>query len=258
MSDRHIYDKCPLCGGKNFKKFNEADCSGHDLYHPSLSPVITWNLCSDCRHVFTDGYFTDASNEIIFSKTHPPQSVGHDIENNRTRSAPMVEKVLPFAKDGVWMDVGFGNGSLLFTAMEFGFKPIGVDLRKDCVEAMIQIGIEAYCQDITTLDLSPKCRVVSLMDVLEHVPFPKDFLKAVHRNMEDGGVLLISCPNSESLVWDYLTGSGTNPYWGEIEHFHNFSRTRLYALLEEMGFKPQRFGVSQRYRLGMEIVATKI
>jgi 2-polyprenyl-3-methyl-5-hydroxy-6-metoxy-1,4-benzoquinol methylase len=96
------------------------------------------------------------------------------------------------------------------------------------------------------------------MDVLEHVPYPKKFLQGVSDSMEDGGVLLISCPNSESLVWDYLTGAKANPYWGEIEHFHNFSRTRLFALLTEMGFEPQRFGISQRYRMGMEIVATKV
>jgi 2-polyprenyl-3-methyl-5-hydroxy-6-metoxy-1,4-benzoquinol methylase len=118
-----------------------------------------------------------------------------------------VEKVLPYAKDGVWMDVGFGNGSLLFTAMEFGFQPLGVDLRKDCVDSMKQLGIEAYCQDVATLNLEKRCRVVSLMDVLEHVPYPKTFLKGVYDSMEDGGVLLISCPNSESLLWDYLTGA---------------------------------------------------
>jgi 2-polyprenyl-3-methyl-5-hydroxy-6-metoxy-1,4-benzoquinol methylase len=207
MSDRHNYDACPLCEGQDLKKFNTADCSGHTLYKPSLTPTMVWMICSGCNHVFTSGYFTDAANEIIFSKTHPYQSVGHEIEKNRYLSASMVEKVLPYAKDGVWMDVGFGNGSLLFTAMEFGFQPLGVDLRKDCVDSMKQLGIEAYCQDVATLNLEKRCRVVSLMDVLEHVPYPKTFLKGVYDSMEDGGVLLISCPNSESLLWDYLTGA---------------------------------------------------
>jgi hypothetical protein len=54
------------------------------------------------------------------------------------------------------MDVGFGNGSLLFTAMEYGFQPLGVDLRKDCVDSLTQLGVEAYCQDVATLNLDKR------------------------------------------------------------------------------------------------------
>jgi hypothetical protein len=48
-----------------------------------------------------------------------------------------------------------------------------------------------------------------------------------------------------------------NPYWGELEHLHNFGRRRLYALLEETGFCPVRYGVSQRYLASMEVVARR-
>jgi hypothetical protein len=46
--------------------------------------------------------------------------------------------------------------------------------------------------------------------------------------------------------------------WSELEHFHNFSRRRLYALLAEMGFKPLRYGVSLRSVIGMEIIAQSL
>jgi len=64
-------------------------------------------------------------------------------------------------------------------------------------------------------------------------------------------------PNIESPVWKAMDDTQTNPYWGEIEHYHNFSRTRLYALLEETGFTPVRYGVSERYRAAMEVIALK-
>jgi protein O-GlcNAc transferase len=51
--------------------------------------------------------------------------------------------------------------------------------------------------------------------------------------------------------------NNANPYWGEIEHYHNFSRARLYTLLEEFAFKPQSYGISERYRACMEVIATK-
>lgn len=64
-------------------------------------------------------------------------------------------------------------------------------------------------------------------------------------------------PNSESMLWRALDQTKTNPYWGELEHYHNFSRTRLYQLLEETGFEPVIYGISERYRACMEVIARK-
>jgi hypothetical protein len=61
----------------------------------------------------------------------------------------------------------------------------------------------------------------------------------------------------ESMLWKAMDRQRANPYWAEIEHYHNFGRSRLYALLREMGFEPLRYGISERYRAGMEVIARK-
>lgn len=172
-------------------------------------------------------------------------------------SARMVDKVLPFAQDGIWLDVGFGNGSLLFTAQEYGFTPVGVDLRIDNVTMMKGLGIEAHAVNLTDLTLAAPCSVISMADVLEHVPYPRPVLDAAHRLLKTDGVLLISMPNMENMLWAAMDQQNANPYWGELEHYHNFSRTRLYTLLSEHGFKAIRYGVSERYRVCMEVIAIK-
>ena len=53
----------------------------------------------------------------------------------------MVEKVLDYKSSGLWLDVGFGNGSLLFTAQEYSFQPVGLDLRKSNVEDLKMVSI---------------------------------------------------------------------------------------------------------------------
>lgn len=95
-----------------------------------------------------------------------------------------------------------------------------------------------------------------MCDVLEHMPFPKDALKAAHKLLRANGVLFISCPNIDSIVWRLLPDRD-NPYWAEIEHYHNFGRKSLYSLLTELNFEPVRFSISERYRIGMEIIARK-
>ena len=257
MSERVLYSECPLCGHAELTDRMSGDCTGHALYQPSLSPRIRWKSCAACGHVFTEGYYTEAALNLIFGGTHENQKFGHDIENQRQVSARMIEKVLPHAAQGRWLDVGFGNGSLLFTAYEYGFEPVGTDLRSANVDLMNSLGIEAYCSDICALSLDRTCSVVSMADVLEHMPYPKDGLIAAHRLMDEGGVLLISMPNMDNVVWLALDQANSNPYWGEIEHYHNFSRSRLYALLRETGFEPVRYGISERYRLCMEVIARR-
>lgn len=218
---------------------------------------MTWRQCDGCLHVFTDGFFADGALDFLLSHTNDDQVPGHDLERQRYISARMIDRVLPFADGGRWLDVGFGNAALLFTVREYGYEPVGLDLRRPHVERLAAFGIESHCTDIATFHPAYDCQVVSMADVLEHMPYPGKGLEAAWRLLCDGGVLFLSMPNIESAVWKAMDDTRTNPYWGELEHYHNFSRTRLYSLLEETGFTPVRFGISERYRAAMEVIALK-
>jgi SAM-dependent methyltransferase len=257
MHEKTLYEACPLCTSLDFSHLRTGDCSQHPLYQKPLSKELPWNRCNKCGHVFTNGYFTPEACDILFSKTNDEQQVGFQIEQQRHVSARIVEKVLPYATSGSWLDVGFGNGSLLFTAQEYGFIPIGIDLRKDNVTALNSLDIQAHCEELTTLELNAECAIISMADVLEHMPYPKDGLSAADRLLSDDGLLFISMPNSENVLWKALDAREANPYWSELEHYHNFSRSRLYDLLEASGFTPVRYGISERYRVCMEVIAKK-
>ncbi len=223
-SARILYDSCPLCSGKDLRIVRRADCSQHPLYRPEIPADMTWLGCADCAHVFTEGYFDESALNLIFGRTQIGQTVGHDIEGQRAVSARMVQWIGEQADLGDWLDVGFGNGSLLFTAEEFGFRPVGIDLRKANVETLRALGYEAYCMDFADLATNGRFSVISMADVLEHMPYPKPALAAAHRLMQPDGVLFLSMPNIDNMVWRLLDANKANPYWGEIEHYHNFSR----------------------------------
>jgi len=162
----------------------------------------------------------------------------------------------PIGRDplGTWLDVGFGDGSLLAAAQEFGFRPFGLDLREEAVKRLAHQGIEAQLGQLHESPISDAA-VISLADVLEHVPFPADLLASARQRLRFDGILFVSCPNMASVAWRTLTQLHVNPYWMELEHFHNFTRLRLTQLLEQCGFRIVQFGFSERYRLGMELIA---
>jgi SAM-dependent methyltransferase len=117
------------------------------------------------------------------------------------------------------------------------------------------MGLGARCEKLGEMPGTEAFDVISMADVLEHVPFPAELLRQAHQRMMPGGVLFLSCPSADSVAWNAL--GAHNPYWWEIEHFHNFSRENLFGVLREAGFDPFHCTVSQRYRLGMEVVATR-
>jgi SAM-dependent methyltransferase len=254
------YEGCPLCGAKTIEPISNDDCSWHEMYKPQLPPIIHWMRCIVCTHIFTSGYWSDEALAVLFSDVQAVQAPsGHDVEAGRLVSAAIVEQIEAMRgyRQGRWLDVGFGNGSLLVTAEEFGWKPVGLDLRESSVREMRAIGIEAHVADIADFRPAEPFDVISLADVLEHMPFPKPALLQIREILVRDGLLFLSMPNIDCYAFREATSRQMNPYWNEIEHYHNFGRERLYSLLIECGFRPLRYGVNQRYRMGMQVFAVR-
>jgi 2-polyprenyl-3-methyl-5-hydroxy-6-metoxy-1,4-benzoquinol methylase len=264
-NERILYTECPLCTSTDFTHLTNARATGHARWREPLEPFIVWMECRDCGHVFTNGYFTEAALGVLFQSTNNEQIVGTDIEFHRKISAKMVQRVIDaigLPDDRLWLDVGFGNGSLLMTALEFGFTAFGIDLRKQNVEDLAPFGIPAYHGTLGSASESSsipaKPTVISMADVVEHEPFPIDSLRSARALIQDDGVLLISMPNADAPLWHYWNSRHVNPYWIEIEHYHNFTRTRLYKILGEAGFTPIHYAISERYRGCMEVLAKAV
>jgi len=259
-SDARIpYSACPLCDAVETIDVGTVDCSDHPIYKPALPGTMRWLACKQCGHVFTDGYFGPAALEVLFSATVEAQVPGYDIENQRVVWSRVLDAVgaLRASLGGRWLDVGFGNGSLLTTAAEFGYEVVGLDMRKESVKRLREVGYEAYAIGFDEYDASEPFDVVSMADVLEHMPFPKQALQHAWDLLRPDGLLFLSMPNADSFIWKILSGNDSNPYWGEIEHYHNFGSKRLYALLDECGFQAVRYGISLRYRACMEVIARR-
>lgn len=145
------------------------------------------------------------------------------------------------------------------TAAEFGYRSHGIDTRAAAVDSLVTLGYDCQCVDFQQCFSQEQCSldVVSMCDVLEHIAFPRDALRKAWHLLKLGGILFLSMPNRDCLTWRLMDKEGSNPYWGELEHFHNFSRAGLYQLLHWAGFAPISYGVSERYRACMEVVAVR-
>ena len=258
---RILYESCPLCAEEEIKLFREADCTTHPHYREGLPRTIRWVQCAGCEHIFTEGYFTEEVQGQVLEIAHAHQmpAPGKELETARHVAARIVSSLgsVRGRLGGRWLDVGFGNGALLATAAEFGHDAMGIDVRPAVVTAMRSLGYPARCVEFTDFHDEEGFDVISMADVLEHMPFPRQALRHADELLKPGGAVFISMPNMDCLIWKLMDRHESNPYWAELEHCHNFTRERLYRLLREVRFDPCHYAVNARYLAGMEVIARK-
>lgn len=259
MADARVkFGFCPLCYSKDTASIGQSDCSRHALYKPELPPSISWCLCRACRHVYADGFFGAEAYELLYPKTPPSELAGHDMERQRMHSAKIVQRIAKIAEPGTWLDVGFGNGSLLFTADEWGYRAVGLDIRSDNVKAMRDLGVEAHELCIEQYEGQETCSVVSMTNLLQYVPFPGSAIENAARLLKPKGLLFLILPNMDTVTWRMMDKQRVNAFWTDIETYHHFTRKRLYELLVQHGLAPIEYNVSERFRSSMEVLAMKL
>lgn len=255
------FEACPLCQSANIVVDKIVGCTLHSIYRTWMKPYLTWMECTDCKHSFIMEYREPAEEARLLTEVHDYQRPGFEYEKYRPVAATMIDSVLacmpqswmPILGKTKWLDVGFGNAALLLTAKEYGFHAVGTDARLESVEAASSLGLDVYtAKEFKTAILSERFSIISICDVLEHMANPKGFLLNMKDRLYSWGLLLLSMPAYNSPAWNLLD---PNPYWAEVEHYHNFSYERLSKLLAELGFTVIKYGVSRRYRAGMEVVA---
>ena len=116
---------------------------------------------------------------------------------------------------------------------------MGTEVNQKQVERLHQTeSFQTLLGNIEDLDLPPDhFDVVTLWDVIEHVPDPKSMLTEINRIIKPDGLVVIRVPNGKSLD-SKLFGK----YWAGIDsprHYYVFTIDTLSTLLESAGFSIQ-------------------
>jgi 2-polyprenyl-3-methyl-5-hydroxy-6-metoxy-1,4-benzoquinol methylase len=152
-----------------------------------------------------------------------------------------VEKV---AQRGRLVDIGCSTGSFLERADQAGFSASGVEYSRDSARvAALRTGLNIETGGIHQCRLSEgSIDVLTMFDVIEHVPDPAEDLARAFALLRPGGWLVLSTPNIDGLF-----PRASQPlakvlnYWPHPEapyHLFQFSVATLGALVSAAGFVP--------------------
>lgn len=204
-------------------------CSSCDLLFVDPLPTTTLDI-------YTDDYFSGAT-------------AGFGYVNYDADKAPMeasfvryVTEIDSFLKTGErkLFDIGAATGFFLNIARNRGWQVSGVEpsslaselARKKGLNVATGIFDENFPVPPGSLD------VVTMWDVIEHVPNARETVKLIHRALKPGGVFAINTPDSGSLLARLL-----GLRWHLVvppEHIVLFGRKSLRVLLESEGFTVEK------------------
>lgn len=147
-------------------------------------------------------------------------------------------------KSGTLLDVGCFSGVFLSNAKKRGFQCLGLEPNEDaCLHVRKSQGLEVVNGSLESAHFdAERFSVVSLLDVIEHVPDPLGELREIFRILRPGGWLILTTPNVRGLLQRvvktqrWLTGRPFCPIDDVPWHLWGFTRSSLARCVEKAGF----------------------
>jgi len=235
---------CIVCGSTVFKAVYPGTIGADDadiaLYFGS-SRVRAGHLrivrCSQCGLLMENPRDDNAALARVYA-THEDSVYESEYENRRQGALTHLALVSAFCPTpGRLLDIGCASGTFVCLAQEAGWQATGLDPSRWMVErgrarcpaaTFVASTLEEVSFQGSSFD------VVTLWDVLEHVPSPQQTLQRVRSWLAPSGSLFLSVPNAGSVVARLMRSR-----WVLLlrEHLWYFSPQTVSLLLAQSGFE---------------------
>lgn len=238
-------DICKACGSELHEENSIGNKNGYNLLQ-----------CNSCKTVTVSPFPSEQELIEFYQNYKGTSGYNKKREKKIKRSLKRVRKISKYTKGKKFLDVGCNAGYAVYAAQQLGFDAFGIELDCETVsEAQEEFGKENFkCTTIQEFaKTDQKFDVIYTSEVIEHVPDPGSFLKAVSDLLVEGGVLYLTTPdgNHFMLPKDFASWADVKP----PEHIIYFSKKGLKILLEKQGFKIEKTFFN--FKPGIKLIARK-
>lgn len=178
---------CKLCGATGLPLFyTQGDRRQYRFYR-----------CPECRLVVYDARTGVNQAKYIFSRVDPAAPTRQNRGHRQTYA--FIKKHA--GARGRMLDLGCGDGTVLWLARQDGWDVHGVELFPEQTRLVREtLGLDVETSDIMTYDGADAAwDCVVLTHVLEHLPDPVAALGKIRRLLKPGGAGVLEFPNIDAL-----------------------------------------------------------
>jgi SAM-dependent methyltransferase len=235
--------KCPICQSTAFDPFLE-------VYG------FLFVQCRECTHIFSQLLPDQEAMYSIYGGKDQPKLqhrvyLDPELFEIRAReiATPKVKHVTDFigaptANQNLWVDVGCSTGEIIAAAKNLGWSAQGFDTDPDEIAFANERGLNAECKLIDRSNapmILGKARVVSFLNLLEHLSDPMGWFKVFSDHIPSGSYAVIEVPRYPSLsaLAMFAFPELIHRYLNPPLHIHLYSEISLNQLLESGGFEIQ-------------------
>ena len=225
---------CAICGGDQFEAVPSSNLS-------HLCKCIACKVVSvypfpreeEVRAIYSADYFKNDASSVRGYDDY--ESDRENIVETAGRRLREIERMVPPSR---LLDFGCALGFFVEEARRRGWAAQGIDISTHAVEyAKEKLGVEARAGTLRDADFAKQSfDVVTMWDVIEHLPDPVGELSLCRDLLRPDGLLVLSTPDLDSLV-----AKITGPRWMGFkladEHIYYFSRKTIRYVLDRAGFE---------------------
>lgn len=248
---------CPICGSRgatNIYPIDKAYASSRSGVDISDVPVSVAR-CRGCGHqyiqpvpepeflrAFYENYLSMAKEG--FYRNRAQEEISSSL---RRRYGYWLTRVWDLADGARLLDVGSGLGTFLRLAREQGFEVAGIEPNREAAATVRQKqGVPVHNCMLEDLEASSGYDVVTMWDLLEHLPDPGGAVVKVGEILSERGLLVMETPARDSFihwlvkgVYRVSAGRIRSPLFKVcgVHHLQYFSENSLQDFLVDHGFE---------------------
>ena len=226
------------------------------LYLHTPAGKIAYFRCPECDLVFQDPEADFNEQEIynaeyIQKRSQDPKN--SSIAKPREKTAEHYYRwVRKYVAKGNLLEIGCATGLALKVAQNQGWKVFGVEVNASAAQVANDV-LKTDAVRVGNLNdaMFPDNHfsLVTLFDVIEHIPHPIEFMKILNKKISPGGSVLFLTPNVDTLSFKLLKERW--PHFVQ-EHLLLYSPKSMDRLLKATGFKTTAYGWGTKHlSLGM-------
>ena len=221
---------CELCNSTNFKETK---------YSIFKQKIVKCQKCGFVRlNYFKEEYDQDLYKYYEnYSKTINSKEWKERAKLNLTSLRKTLKKYSykynSNKKDISLLDFGCGLGLTLDTSKKLGWDTSGIEMNQFCIDFCQKKNHQVFT-NLSQIKDNNKFDIITLFDVLEHVPNPNNLLKDLKTKLSKEGFLIITCPN-----WNSLERYIFQNDWKAIDpqHYYYFNEKSIRNSLKKANLK---------------------